>query len=308
MNALVGYTGFVGSNLCKQISFNAMYNSKNIQDSYGKNFKLVVYAGVCAEKYLANHQPELDWKCIKDAIKNIRNIKAEKFVLISTIDVYNKPIGMDEKAQIEEESLHPYGVHRRNLEKWVEKNVPNSLIVRLPALYGENLKKNFIFDMINLIPTMIKDEKFHELLQEDELELEKYYTQQHNGFYKVNQLSDIGRENLKTYFKNSKFNALAFTDSRNEYPFYNLMYLWNHIETALANGIKLLNIATEPVSAAELYEFTQGKPFENIFPGKDPVRYDIRTIHASLFGGENGYIFDKQFVLKDIKRFVDGGK
>lgn len=305
MKALIGYTGFVGSNLCEQASFDAKYNSKNIKDSYEKNFHLVIYAGVRAEKYLANQQPDLDWKYIEAAIENIKKLKAERFVLISTIDVYKKPLGADEKTQIDEELLQPYGLHRRLLEKWVEECVPNSLIVRLPALYGKNLKKNFIFDMTNLIPTMLKDEKFQELLLESELNLEAYYTRQTNGFYKLNQLSDQQRKTLKIHFKNNKFNALAFTDSRNEYQFYNLKYLWKHIETALANGIKLLNITIEPVAAAEVYAFINRKPFEIIISGQEPVRYDLRTIHAGVFGGKNGYIFDKQFVLEDIKRFIN---
>lgn len=308
MKILIGYTGFVGSNLCEQTSFNAMYNSKDIQYSYGKVFDLVVYAGVRAEKYLANQQPELDRKYIGDAIENIKKIKAKNFVLVSTIDVYKKSFGVDEKTQIKEEGVNSYGMHRRILEKWIEENVPNYLIVRLPALYGKNMKKNFIYDMINLIPTMIKEDKLQDLLQAGGLELKKYYTQQSNGFYKVNQLSDQQRETLKTYFENNKFNALSFTDSRNEYQFYNLKYLWNHIETALANGLDLLNITTEPLAASEVYAFTHGKPFENIYPDKNPVIYDIRTVYADLFCGKNGYFFDKQFVLDDIKRFVDEGK
>lgn len=308
MKALIGYTGFVGSNLCAQTSFDAMYNSKNIKDIYEKNFDLVIYAGVRSEKYLANLQPEHDRQYIEAAIGNIKKMRVERFVLISTIDVYKKPLGVDEQTQIDEEGLHPYGLHRRMLEKWVEENVPNSLIVRLPALYGKNLKKNFIFDMTHLIPIMIKDEKFQELLRESELDLKAYYAHQASGFYKLKQLSSPQREKLKIYFKHNKFNALAFTDSRNEYQFYNMKYLWKHIETALANGIELLNITTEPVAAAEVYAFINRKPFKNIISGRESVRYDIRTIHAGLFGGKSGYIFDKQFVLEDIKRFVDEGK
>ena len=33
--ALVGYTGFVGSNLYASASFEAVYNSKNVTDAYG---------------------------------------------------------------------------------------------------------------------------------------------------------------------------------------------------------------------------------------------------------------------------------
>ena len=37
MNALVGYTGFVGSNLYENGSFDSVFNSKNISDAFGTN-------------------------------------------------------------------------------------------------------------------------------------------------------------------------------------------------------------------------------------------------------------------------------
>jgi hypothetical protein len=49
------------------------------------------------------------------------------------------------------------------LKKWVEENYNEHLIVRLPAIYGENLKKNFIYDYINYIPAMLTEEKYSEL-------------------------------------------------------------------------------------------------------------------------------------------------
>jgi hypothetical protein len=58
MNILVGYTGFVGSNLYDAGEFDAVYNSKNIQDAFGTTPDLLVYAGVRAEKYLANNDPD----------------------------------------------------------------------------------------------------------------------------------------------------------------------------------------------------------------------------------------------------------
>ena len=47
MIALVGYTGFVGSNICavagKEIE--AVYNSKNIEEAFGTCPDLLIYAG-----------------------------------------------------------------------------------------------------------------------------------------------------------------------------------------------------------------------------------------------------------------------
>ena len=40
--ALIGYTGFVGSNLQAQIKFDDFYNSKNIQDIKDKEYDVVV--------------------------------------------------------------------------------------------------------------------------------------------------------------------------------------------------------------------------------------------------------------------------
>lgn len=37
MKALVGYTGFVGSNIYAAGTFDAIYNSKNIADAFGTN-------------------------------------------------------------------------------------------------------------------------------------------------------------------------------------------------------------------------------------------------------------------------------
>ena len=61
MRSLVGYTGFVGSNLYENGDFDCVYNSKNIAESFGTNPDLLVYSGVSAEMYLANNFPEKDF-------------------------------------------------------------------------------------------------------------------------------------------------------------------------------------------------------------------------------------------------------
>ena len=85
---LVGYTGFVGSNLSCQYDFTERYNSKNIEDAYGSKPDLLIYAGIRAEKYLANQDPNKDLRNIENAFYNIQQIQPKKLVLISTIDVY----------------------------------------------------------------------------------------------------------------------------------------------------------------------------------------------------------------------------
>lgn len=302
MKSLVGYTGFVGSNVYKAGNFDAAYNSKNIAEAYGTNPDFLVFAGLRAEKYLANKAPEKDMELIYQAEENIARINPKRLVLISTIDVFKNPRGVDENTVIETENLHAYGYNRYQLELWVRENFPDALIIRLPGLFGKNIKKNFIYDYINVIPFMLKAEKFYELAEKDP-DLENYYCLQDNGFFKVN-VSNADREMLKDKFRMLGFSALNFTDSRSIYQFYNLERLWNDIQLVLSNGIKLWHPATEPVSAGELYEYLTGKEFNNELGGI-PANYDYRTIHDDLFGGKNGYICSKELVMEDIRRFVE---
>lgn len=147
-SALIGYTGFVGSNLATQRQFTHYYNSKNIQTIVNQEFDLVICAGVSAVKWLANQKPDEDWQNISSLINCLQTILTKQFVLISTVDVYANPIDVDETTPIDLENLQSYGKHRRQLELFVQDNF-NSLVVRLPGLFGNGLKKNIIYDLLN---------------------------------------------------------------------------------------------------------------------------------------------------------------
>lgn len=149
MNALIGYSGFVGSTLLKQASFDALYRSTNIHEIDGKEFDVVVCAGAPAQKWIANREPEADRQNIDDLIGRLKTVKCKTFILVSTVDVFKKPIGVDETSPVEEVGLHAYGLHRRLLEKFVEGHFPHHLVVRLPGLVGPGLRKNVIFDFLN---------------------------------------------------------------------------------------------------------------------------------------------------------------
>ncbi|MCM1235000.1 MAG: NAD(P)-dependent oxidoreductase [Ruminococcus flavefaciens] len=304
MTALVGYTGFVGSNIYAAAGnqIQSVYNSKNITEAYGTNPNLLIYAGLRAEKYLANNAPKKDMDLIREAEFNIEKINPKKLVMISTIDVFKEPRDVDENSPIETKGLHPYGFNRYRLELWVRERYPEALIIRLPGLFGKNIKKNFIYDFINVIPFMLKESKFDELSSADE-SLKGFYAKQDNGFYKVRALEGDEKLFLKEKFRALGFSALNFTDSRSRYQFYDLKNLWNDIQTAFQAGILLWHPATEPVSAAEVYESLTGKTFINELGGT-PANYDYRTIHSGVFGKSGGYIYDKEQVLKQIQAFI----
>lgn len=300
--SLVGHTGFVGSNLVASYDFDNLYNSKNIHEAYGTNPDLLVYSGLRAEKFLANKFPEQDLASVKEAFSNMQKINPETIVLISTVDIYQNPVGVTEDSPIKTENLAAYGLHRHMLEKWVETEFKNHLILRLPALFGRNLKKNFLYDYIHRIPSLLDETKFTELCAEDS-SLKSFYTKEDNGFYKCHPLSESDRMLLKEYFSNSGFSALNFTDSRAVFQFYNLENLWNHITIALEQGIQRLNLATEPTRVSELYHSLTGNEFVNEMERPVP-NYDFRTKYADVFGGKNGYLQSAEAVLEEIKEFV----
>jgi len=147
-DALIGYTGFVGSNVSRHHSFSETFHSKNIDTIKNKNFDLVVCAGAPAAKWIANREPEQDYANIQLLIESLSETKAKTFILISTVDVYKNPVGVDEESPVEVNGLHPYGLHRYHLETFVKAHF-NSFIIRLPGLFGTGLKKNFVFDLLN---------------------------------------------------------------------------------------------------------------------------------------------------------------
>ena len=147
--ALIGFSGFVGSTLLKQTNFDFLYRSTNIHEIENQEFDIVVCAGAPAQKWIANKYPDNDLLKINSLIKYLKTIKCNMFILISTVDVFKNPNGVNELTLVDEEGLHAYGLHRRLLEKFVQGHFANHLIVRLPGLIGPGLRKNIIFDFLN---------------------------------------------------------------------------------------------------------------------------------------------------------------
>ena len=302
MRALVGYSGFVGANLDRQAHFDAKYNTQNITQAYGTSPELLVYAGIRAEKYLANNDPALDLQMVREGFENIRRINPKRLILISTADVYKLPVQVDETTPIDTAGLHAYGLNRYQLEVWVRELYPDATIVRLPGLYGKGIKKNFIYDYIQRIPFMLTAAKFAQLTAEDGF-IAPYYQQLPNGFYQCHYQSEDQRLVLKGYFERVGFSALQFTDSRSQFQFYPLRRLWDDIRTITQAGLKLVNIVTEPVTAGELYAYLTDGVFDNEL-GRTPAVYDIHSVHTGLFASSTPYMLDKAYVLEDIRAFI----
>jgi nucleoside-diphosphate-sugar epimerase len=147
MRGLIGHTGFVGSNLARQTRFDATFNSSNIESIAGQEFDLLVIAGVRAEKWLANANPEQDKAGIDRLLNALTTVRARQLILISTVDVFSRPIDVDESTPVKTSGLHAYGTHRYDLEQTLAGRF-ETLVARLPGLYGQGIKKNVIHDFL----------------------------------------------------------------------------------------------------------------------------------------------------------------
>ena len=145
MDALIGHSGFVGSTLLRQRDFDATYRSTDIGGIAGRTFDTVVCAGISATKWLANREPEADAANIARLRDALGAVRCRRFVLVSTVDVFQQPEGQDESAL--PDATQPYGRHRLDFETWARSHFEGTIVVRLPGLVGPCLRKNALFDL-----------------------------------------------------------------------------------------------------------------------------------------------------------------
>jgi nucleoside-diphosphate-sugar epimerase len=149
MSALIGSTGFVGGHLQKDFEFTHKYNRANISEIQGLNTDLLICAGLPAEKWKANSDPESDWSNMANLAQLISSVNVNKAILISTIDVFQPAVDVTEDSQVTLFAKEAYGRNRAWFELFFKATYSNHLIIRLPGLFAADLKKNFIFDLIN---------------------------------------------------------------------------------------------------------------------------------------------------------------
>lgn len=247
-NALIGYTGFVGSTLLRQGGYRALYRSTDIGQIEEKTFGRVACAGAPGQKWLANRDPVADREKIDGLIAHLETIHCDEFVLLSTVDVFATPVGVDESSPVVEDGLHAYGLNRRRLEKFVEAHFPKHLIVRLPGLIGPGLRKNVLFDFLN-------DNNVH------------------------------------------------LIDSRGSFQFYPMVNLRYDIDRALAAGLRLVHLTAEPITVGQASLEGFGKPFEQ-HVGERAASYDMRSLHAALFGGSGHYQYSARETLQAVRAYA----
>lgn len=146
-SALVGWSGFIGRNLLRARPFDRIYNSQNIASIRNQYFDFVVCAAGRADSHRINQQGPRDFAELEALANTLRSVKIGKLVHISTVCVYEPHCPADETAIINPAKLSPYGRNRYWLERALCENF-DTLVLRLPQLYGTGMKKGVIFDLI----------------------------------------------------------------------------------------------------------------------------------------------------------------
>lgn len=257
----------------------------------------------------ANRQPDRDRAGVEALMAALDRIEAERLVLISTIAVL-KDFAADNEASADFESAAPYGLHRRLLETHLEARVGRLLIVRLPALHGHGLKKNFLFDLLNPMPSMLAPDRLEQLQAAlggglADLAVRLYRFDDKLGLCLLNRaaLGASGqREELEARTVAAGMAAIGFTNPSSRFQYYDLDNLWADICRSLDAGLEAMHLATAPVDAGLVHHRLTGRAMPDNTARLH--REDMGTAQADLWGKSGRYIADEDEVLSRIERFA----
>jgi dTDP-4-dehydrorhamnose reductase len=336
---LIGYTGLVGSNLLRQYNFDFLYNSKNIISMINQEYDLIICSGISANKWYANQNNNEDIYNINILLDILKTVKCNKFILISTIDVYpNTNIEVNETYNLDNKLNHNYGTNRYYVENFVKQHFNNYHIIRLSGLFGFGLKKNIIYDLLNdNNPILNKESQFqwyylgdlkkdidfcinnniklinlfnepiymYEILNI----LEKYkklnYTENNNIItYKLRtQYTNLGYLNVKNYVINQLDNFF-WLYTKNNICISNLGYDLNNINQII-NIEKFYNIKKR--------EIVPYKTFDNLFENNNLEYFtkykdlNIYSMQSILYPKTENILQLKIYLLKliDIASYLE---
>ena len=153
MKLLVGNTGLIGTTLKTGLKFDYEFNSSNIDEilKLDTTNSDLFLSCLPATKWLVNKNPQKDFENMMSIVKILSNKQFRTIILYSTIDVYQEvPIGSNEETIPPIYDLN-YGSIRYMFELFIRQLVKHQhlVIIRLPALFGKNIKKNIIYDLIH---------------------------------------------------------------------------------------------------------------------------------------------------------------
>lgn len=138
--ALIGYTGVIGSKVFEQLQSFKQYevdgfNRDNLSELLQQEYDCVICTAPSSEKFKTNIGLANSAEEIERLVDSIAKVKTKQFVLVSS-----------------QSSLHSenrYGQVQNDVCQAVLQNHKNHSIYFMDTLYGENLKKGFVHDLIH---------------------------------------------------------------------------------------------------------------------------------------------------------------
>ena len=137
--AVIGSNGYVGSALHQELLKSSKYSvvgvtRQNYSEMMGQNYDAIINCAMPSGRFWAKNNPEQDFiETVKKTADLLYGWKFKKFVQISTVSA---------RCQLDT----VYGRHKAAAEKLCDFG--ENLIVRLGALYSENMEKGVLLDML----------------------------------------------------------------------------------------------------------------------------------------------------------------
>lgn len=82
-----------------------------------------------------------------------------------------------------------------------------------------------------------------------------------------------------------------------------MVNLWYNIQRALDLGLKLIHLTAEPISVSDMVLEGFGKTFTQTL-SNTPIRYDMRTRYAPLFGASGNYQYSARETIQAIRAYA----
>lgn len=259
----------------------------------------------------ANRNPSRDLAKLEALMDCLDTLQSRRFVLISTIAVLaNFADGPDESAALYESKI-AYGRNRRALEVFCAGRFTNCMIVRLPALYGAGLRKNFIFDLLNPVPSLLPQARLEELRAvlpaPQFIRLASHYRSSDlPGFLKLDRDALNAYEDrpiLEEALTASGYAAVGFHNPSTTYQYYDTRRLWADINVGIKAGLTEVHLATEPVAASTIHKRLTGRPMPD--SNARIHREDMHTRHSDLWGRSGSYLETADVTLAQLEAFYD---
>ena len=148
--ALIGSTGSIGQEIYNQLSQKDKvhvdtFNRKNIEGLLNSEYDVVICAAPSSGKLKTNLGLDNRDKDIEKLCKVIKEVKTERFILISSQSAIN-------------EEDKPYGKVQKRVLDSVRSHHKDHTVYLVDTLYGTSLNKGFISDIITKRWSFLSDE------------------------------------------------------------------------------------------------------------------------------------------------------